>query len=98
MTQPGETDGYSASRHVQALVDHCDDLLFNTVLVNTATPSQKTLQRYQQERAKVVEIDRPILRLTGLHLIERDLLADDHVIRHDPDRLARAVLDIAKIP
>jgi len=28
--------------------------------------------------------------------VERDLLAEDGVIRHDPDRLARAVLEMAE--
>ena len=41
--------------------------------------------------------DRSRLRDMGLKLLERDLLAEDGVIRHDPDRLARAVLEIAGV-
>ena len=31
-----------------------------------------------------------------LNVVERDLLAEDGVIRHDPDLLARAVVEIAE--
>jgi hypothetical protein len=32
----------------------------------------------------------------GLNIVECDLLAEDGVIRHDPDRLASAVLEMAQ--
>jgi len=32
----------------------------------------------------------------GLNIVERDLLAEDGLIRHDPERLARAVLEMAE--
>src|SRR5438093_1310544 len=34
MTQPGETEGYSAADHVEALAAHCDGVLFPNVLLN----------------------------------------------------------------
>ncbi len=92
MTQPGETDHYSAADHVEALAQHCDDILFPNVLLNNATPSPEMLEKYSAESATVVDIDRERLRALDLKLVERDLLAQDGVIRHDPDRLAQAVL------
>jgi uncharacterized cofD-like protein len=96
MTQPGETDGLSAADHVQALAEHCDGFLFPNVLLNNRMPSAETLQRYEAEHAAVVHGDHARLRAMGLNIVERDLLAEDGVIRHDPDRLAGAVFDIAK--
>jgi uncharacterized cofD-like protein len=96
MTQPGETDGFSAADHVQVLAEHCDGCLFPNVLLNNRMPSAETLQRYEAEHAAVVHVDHARLRAMELNIVERDLLAEDGVIRHDPDRLAGAVFDIAK--
>jgi uncharacterized cofD-like protein len=96
MTQPGETDGYSAADHVLALAEHCDRVLFTNVLLNNRVPSAEILKRYEDEHATVVVNDRERLRALGLNLVERDLLAEDGVIRHDPDRLATAVFEMAE--
>lgn len=97
MTQPGETDGYSAADHVQALAEHCDGIPFPTVLLNDSVPSPEMLKLYEAEHASFVEIDRERLRGLGLNIVERQLLAEDGKIRHDPDRLARAVLEVANL-
>ena len=54
------------------------------------------MKRYGAEHANVVEIDRKRLRALRLKIVERDLLAEEGVIRHDPDRLASAVLEMAE--
>ncbi|HEX4996997.1 MAG TPA: uridine diphosphate-N-acetylglucosamine-binding protein YvcK [Terriglobia bacterium] len=92
MTQPGETEGYTAADHVQALMDHCcGRLLFSQALVNSVAPSARLLDRYRADGADAVELDRPRLKALGVETVECDLLAEDGVIRHDPDRLAEAV-------
>lgn len=97
MTQPGETAGYSVARHVQALREHCgNELLFKTVLVNTRVPSNEAMLRYRQEGAELVRIDHAELESQGIGIVERDLLADDAVIRHDPEKLARGVLELVR--
>ena len=96
MTQPGETEGFSAADHVQALAEHCNGLLFPNILLNNRMPCAETLRRYEAEHAAVVHADHARLHAMGLNIVERDLLAEDGVIRHDPDRLAGAVFDIAK--
>ncbi len=95
MTQPGETDGYSAADHVQALTDHCSGVLFPNVLLNSDVPSPTILKKYDAEKAGLVRADIERLRALGLKTLERDLLAEDGVIRHDPDRLAQAVFEMA---
>ena len=97
MTQPGETDALSAADHVQALSNHCAGApLFTKVLLNNSIPSMASLRKYEAEGAQLVELDRDRLRSMGYHCVERDLLDEDGVIRHDPDRLARAVHEIWK--
>jgi uncharacterized cofD-like protein len=96
MTQPGETDNYSVSEHISALTDHCGGhLLFPNLILNSAIPSSDILKRYEAEGATLIGFNRERLTSMGLRIMERDVLAEDRVIRHDPDRLARAVLEMA---
>jgi len=97
MTQPGETTGYSVADHVQALAEHSDGILFPNVLLNSGIPPAERLKAYEAEHAALVDIDRERLSRLGLTLVERHLLADDGMIRHDPDQLARAVLEMANL-
>jgi uncharacterized cofD-like protein len=94
MTQPGETEGYSAVDHVLALAGHCGGTLFPNILVNNRMPSPEMLKRYEAERAALVDVDHAELRALGLNVVEEDLLAEDGNIRHDPDRLAKVVFEM----
>lgn len=95
MTQPGETVGYSAADHVKALADHCNGVLFPNILLNDRAPSASILRKYDAEHAEIVKVDLERLRALQLNIMERDLMAEDGVVRHDPDRLARAVFEMA---
>jgi len=65
MTQPGETDDFSAVDHVEAILRHVENRpLFDYVLLNTRRPSAEVLARYQKQGARLVEPDdRGIARL-----------------------------------
>lgn len=94
MTQPAETTGLTMSEHIQALVDQCGSPLFGTALVNTRVPSPVILRKYEEDSATIVEFDRANVERMGVRVVEADLLYEDGAIRHDPDRLARAVLSL----
>ncbi|HET9218635.1 MAG TPA: gluconeogenesis factor YvcK family protein [Terriglobia bacterium] len=92
MTQPGESDDMSAADHVEALVCHSrGKLLFSRILLNNAIPSPSMLRKYELEGARLVKNDKERLLGMGLECVECDLLAKGRVIRHDPDKLARAL-------
>jgi uncharacterized cofD-like protein len=96
MTQPGETDGLTAADHVAALIRHCSgQLLFPRILLNTAPPSYDLVRKYQAEGADLVRLDRDRLDAMGLERAECNLLAEDGVIRHDPDLLGKAIYKLA---
>jgi uncharacterized cofD-like protein len=97
MTQPGETVGYSAADHVQAMADHCDGILFPNILVNNRPPSLAILEKYDAEHAGPVTNDMDRLQTLKLNIVEWDLLDEDGVVRHDPDRLAQAVFQMGNL-
>ena len=92
MTQPGETDGMSAADHAEALICHSRGrVLFSRMILNNESPSPESLRRYEKQGAFLVVNDLARLEAMGLECTQCDLLANDQVIRHDPNRLAKAV-------
>ncbi|MDP2941446.1 MAG: YvcK family protein [Candidatus Omnitrophota bacterium] len=95
MTQPGETDGYSASDHIRALITHAHPRVLDYCIVNTGEIPQETLRRYAQENSYVVVNDRKKIEDMGYRVIEDDITkVEDSVIRHDQEKLARVILGL----
>jgi len=95
MTEPGETEGYTAVDHVLAIRRHAPKLRIDDVLLNSTPIPSTSLARYSAEGAQTVVGDRELLRALGHHPLERDLLAADRKVRHDPGKLAQAVIEAA---
>lgn len=96
MTQPAETSHMSMSDYIRAFIEHCGEVLFPTALVNTRMPSGVLLRKYEETGSHAVEIDRSEVAALGVEIVEQDLLTEDETIRHDPDQLARAVLELCE--
>lgn len=94
MTQPGETDGYSAADHVQALVDHVGDRLFDYVIVHSGRIPSEVAQRYAQEGKKPVRCDRRRLEAMGYRVIVDELAVYRTYLRHNAARLSDHILRI----
>jgi uncharacterized cofD-like protein len=94
MTQPGETDGYSASNHLKALIEHSHPGLVDYCIVNTGKIPQDLLSRYTSEQAFQVVNDRKKIEQMGYRVIEDDTILIQNFIRHDPLKLARIILDL----
>ena len=92
MTQPGETEGFSAADHVEAIFEHTGRHLFDTVLVNTGPIPPKLLERYAQEGAEPVLVDRVRIEALGLRVIGLDVISNEDYVRHNPEKLAAAIL------
>ncbi|MCU0650849.1 MAG: YvcK family protein [Candidatus Omnitrophica bacterium] len=94
MTQPGETDGYSASNHLKALIEHSHPALIDYCIVNTGKIPSDQLSRYTSEQAFQVVNDRRKIEQMGYRVIEDDTILIQDFIRHDPIKLARMILDL----
>jgi uncharacterized cofD-like protein len=95
MTEPGETDSYSAADCVRAIRRHAPGLPIHDVLLNSCEPPADALERYAAQGAAPIRPDLEALRALGCRPVLRDLLAAGPMIRHDPRELARAVLALA---
>lgn len=85
-TQPGETDGYTVTEHVEAIERHTHLELFLTVLANHRREGQLL------PHLKWVEADPDA---NGRHqYVLADLIDEAHPWRHDSEKLARALLNL----
>ncbi|MDD5432358.1 MAG: uridine diphosphate-N-acetylglucosamine-binding protein YvcK [Candidatus Omnitrophica bacterium] len=95
MTQPGETDGFSASDHIKTLVTHSSPRIIDYCVVNTGEISQEILKRYAEQGSYLVVNDRKKIENMGYRVIEDDFgIVETDVVRHDPQKLARIVLGL----
>jgi uncharacterized cofD-like protein len=93
MTQPGETDGYTASRHVQALIENSGARVCDIVVVNDELP-RKLLDAYAEEGQLPVVVDKVKLDELGVRTVRASVMSETQTVRHDSDRLAHVVIEI----
>ena len=94
MTQPGETDGYTASMHAKAIIDHGGKGIIDYMLVNDAPISADMQDFYAAKGAYPVEVDEEAINALGVGFVKADIINENEVIRHDPDKLSRAVMNM----
>ena len=102
MTQPGETEDFTVEDHVRVLYDYSPDLEIDYVIVNSARINDTLREKYLADGAVQVEFEsgaqqsphaiaRPGPRY---RLILGDLLNENDLVRHDPHKLARLLLEL----
>jgi uncharacterized cofD-like protein len=95
MTEPGETDGYTAVDVVRAIREHAPELPIHSVLVNSTRPSPEQLRRYAADGAEPILPDSLFMKTLGCRAVKCDLLGDGPMVRHEPCKLARALINLA---
>jgi uncharacterized cofD-like protein len=97
MTQPGETDGYTAADHLDALYRHGMAGMIDAVLVNDAPVAAPLAESYGAAGSAPVQVDEARLRALGVKVLHADVAtASGDVVRHDSVRLAEALLRLLK--
>jgi uncharacterized cofD-like protein len=94
MTQPGETDGFSARKHLEIVKEYAPDIEFDYVIVNNHPISPVQAARYESEGAHQIGLHDSISPATieGAEIVYGNLLDEGEKVRHQPDKLAQVVL------
>jgi uncharacterized cofD-like protein len=92
MTQPGETQDFTASDHVRAVLDQAGVPIFDYVLANRVEPSTALRDRYAGVGAAWVRPDPEKIRQLGVRTILGDFISQSSVVRHDPEKLSEAII------
>jgi uncharacterized cofD-like protein len=93
MTQPGETDAYSASQHVRALLDAARARVCDIAIVNDQLP-EKLREAYAEEGQVPVQADVAAVEALGIRVVSASVISETETVRHDPEKLAGVVLQI----
>ncbi len=96
MTQHGETDGYTAFDHIQAILDNTGTDFLDYCIVNSNRVETPLVDRYTEENSEEVAFDRENLEKSGIKIIEKNLvgLVDGRYIRHNTQVLAETIIDL----
>jgi uncharacterized cofD-like protein len=95
MTQPGETDNYTARQHLETIKSYAPEIHFDFVIVNDKRITQDQSERYALEGAHQIGIDEdPIDGVLdqSTQVIRASLLEDGEKVRHDSALLAQVVM------
>ena len=93
MTQPGETDGFTASDHINLLNSYLGKRKIDTVITNSKKISKKTQKIYETlEQKDLVEIDSKNINIE--HINKPLIKVENDVIRHDNIKLALEIMNI----
>jgi uncharacterized cofD-like protein len=90
-TQPGETDQCGVLEHVQALRDHVGEGVFDFVLVNSDLGPAEGIKPEWQVQPVILP---PEAGYPGVEFVRAPVVNPNNPLRHDPDRLARALLQL----
>jgi uncharacterized cofD-like protein len=93
MTQPGETDAFTASAHVRTLLAHAGHHVCDTVIVNEQPP-KRLLEAYAEEGQIPVTPDTAELADLGVRVVGAAVISETQTVRHDSQRLADVVLKL----
>lgn len=93
MTQPGETDGYSAQDHLRAIIEHAG-LVVDVMVMNGRRPTEQILETYAAMNQFPVEFDPDAIRALGVSPFFGDIIAEGNFVRHDPAALAKTIFQI----
>ncbi len=93
MTQPGETDTFTVSDHLEALEKYLGKHTIDVVVASNTKINPDVLHKYQTTEEKdPVVIDYEQIDNMGIELIEGDLLTtEDGTIRHDSMKLSSLI-------
>lgn len=93
MSQPGETDGFKVSDHINLLNNYLGKRKIDVVITNTEKVSKSIQKKYETlEQKDLIEVDDKNIKITN---IKRPLLKiEDDVIRHDSMKLGLEIMNI----
>lgn len=95
MTEPGQTDNYSVSEHIQAILDHTGKGIIDYCIYDTGEIVPEIVRKYNLKGQDVVEQDIRRAKEEGIKFVRRNLSKIvGNNIRHNNKAVAEAIIDI----
>ena len=95
MTEPGQTDNYTLSQHIKAIIDHAGGNIIDYCIYDTGDIVPEFIKMYNKHGSDVVEQDVLNAKALGVKLLEKDLsqIVGD-TIRHNTEVVAESVIEL----
>ena len=93
MTEPGQTDNYTVSEHINAIIEHCGIGVMDYCIYDTGEIVPEFIKKYNMEGQDLVEQD--VDKVKGIKFLQRNLsMIKDKLIRHDPSLVASSIIEL----
>lgn len=95
MTEPGQTDNYSLSEHIKAIIDHAGKGVIDYCIYDSGEIIPEFIKIYNRRGQDVVEQDIQKAKELGIRLLEKNLsqVVGDN-IRHNTEAVAESVIEL----
>lgn len=97
MTEPAETYNYSVLEHIQAILNHCNGLKIDTIVVNNEKISSNLEQRYNKFNSRQILLtnyEKNYIKDMKVNIIEENLLKkSSYYVKHNENNLAKVIYD-----
>ena len=95
MTEPGQTDNYGISDHINAIIEHAGEGIIDYCICDTGEVIPEFVKRYNKSGSDLVEQDTVKVKTKGVKLIPKNLSTIiNEKIRHNPKAIAQAIIEI----
>lgn len=95
MTEPGLTDNYSVSDHINSIIEHCGEGLIDYCLYDTGEVIPEYIKKYNLDGADLVEQNLKDVKDRKIKFIKENLsLIKDDMVRHNANLIADIVIQV----
>ena len=94
MTQDGETEGCTGADHIRAVLKHGQPGIVDVCIADCAELSEDVLTPYREEGVGHMVLEREEIEAMGIRVFEYEMATGKRYIRHDPDLLADAIMEV----
>ncbi len=93
MTEQGQTDDYSVSDHLNAIIEHCGQGIIDFCMYDTGEVIPEFVKKYNLGGQDLVEQN--IERVKGIKFLQRNLSQiNSDFVRHDSDLVAKSIIEL----
>lgn len=95
MTEPGQTDDYDVSQHIQSIIEHSGAGTIDFCIADVGEIVPEYIRKYNLMGSDIVNIDTAEIKSKGVQLIKGELATiEGNYIRHDPDKTAKLIIEL----
>ncbi len=95
MTQPGETDGFTAADHIEKVLDAAPGGV-DMIVVHEGPLDPEAAAAYAAQGQEPVRVDAHRLEAMDVRIVAADLAEEGRMVRHSPGALAAVLMDLVR--